>query len=169
MGLRSIDVQTNRGEGGQNEIGPELFRDIGVLRTSELLCRAPHRWRGAVFHARHRLRLFVRSAGSDRQVGPQGDRGRLRAADPHAPSRRRAHHEHPGPRRRPRARSDHDSDARSAISAAGDPSKYPEQIAEGLRPWQPKKLYFTAASADRRPGGREDRRRPPPPDPNVKL
>src|SRR6185437_11172240 len=25
-GLRSIDLQTNRGEGGQNEIGPELFR-----------------------------------------------------------------------------------------------------------------------------------------------
>src|SRR5213080_2429756 len=37
MGLRSIYVQNNRGEGGQNEIGPELFRDLGVLRTSELL------------------------------------------------------------------------------------------------------------------------------------
>ena len=47
MGLRSIDVQTNRGEGGQNEIGPELFRDIGVLRTSELL--AAHRLDGAEF------------------------------------------------------------------------------------------------------------------------
>jgi LmbE family N-acetylglucosaminyl deacetylase len=45
MGLRSIDLQTNRGEGGQNEIGPELFRDIGVLRTSELL--SAHRIDGA--------------------------------------------------------------------------------------------------------------------------
>src|SRR3972149_3551105 len=44
-GLRSIDVQNNRGDGGQNEIGPELFRDIGVLRTSELL--AAHRLDGA--------------------------------------------------------------------------------------------------------------------------
>src|SRR2546421_6169853 len=44
-GLRSIDVQNNRGEGGQNEIGPELFRDIGVLRTSELL--SAHRIDGA--------------------------------------------------------------------------------------------------------------------------
>src|SRR5579885_2423000 len=26
MGLRSIDVQTTRGDGGQNEIGPELFQ-----------------------------------------------------------------------------------------------------------------------------------------------
>src|SRR5450759_1812884 len=41
QGLRSADVQTNRGEGGQNEIGPELFRDMGVLRTSEML--AAHR------------------------------------------------------------------------------------------------------------------------------
>src|ERR1051325_5561356 len=45
MGMRSIDVQNNRGEGGQNEIGPELFRDIGVLRTSELL--AAHQIDGA--------------------------------------------------------------------------------------------------------------------------
>src|SRR3954469_7937898 len=45
MGMRSVDVQNNRGEGGQNEIGPELFRDIGVLRTSELL--AAHRIDGA--------------------------------------------------------------------------------------------------------------------------
>ena len=26
--------------------------------------------------------------------------------------------------------------------AAGDPNRYPEQIAEGLRPWQPKKVYI---------------------------
>src|SRR5918911_2506954 len=36
MGLRSIDLQNNRGDGGQNEIGPELFGDMAVLRTSEL-------------------------------------------------------------------------------------------------------------------------------------
>ncbi len=45
MGLRVIDVQNNRGDGGQNEIGPELFRDIAVLRTSELL--SAHRIDGA--------------------------------------------------------------------------------------------------------------------------
>src|SRR5215212_9910671 len=45
MGMRSVDVQNNRGEGGQNEIGPELFRDIGVLRTAELV--AAHRIDGA--------------------------------------------------------------------------------------------------------------------------
>src|SRR5262249_37930260 len=28
-----------------------------------------------------------------------------------------------------------------AFKAAGDPARFPEQLAEGLRPWQPKKLY----------------------------
>src|ERR1039457_7397243 len=45
MGLRAIDLQNNRGEGGQNEVGPELFRAMAVLRTSELL--AAHRLDGA--------------------------------------------------------------------------------------------------------------------------
>src|SRR5579885_2301760 len=45
MGLRVIDVQNNRGDGGQNEIGPELFRDMAVLRTAELL--SAHRIDGA--------------------------------------------------------------------------------------------------------------------------
>ena len=33
---------------------------------------------------------------------------------------------------------------RDAYKLAGDPTKYPEQIKEGLRPWQPKKLYHSA-------------------------
>src|SRR5438552_19188637 len=45
MGLRSVDGQNKRDQGGQNESGPELFRGIGVLRTSELL--AAHRIDGA--------------------------------------------------------------------------------------------------------------------------
>src|ERR1035438_28880 len=45
MGLRVIDVQNNRGDGGQNEIGPELFRNIAVLRPSELV--SVHRIDGA--------------------------------------------------------------------------------------------------------------------------
>ena len=33
--------------------------------------------------------------------------------------------------------------SREAFLAAGDPAKFPEQIREGLRPWQPKKFYYT--------------------------
>lgn len=32
--------------------------------------------------------------------------------------------------------------ARLAFAAAGDPARYPEQIAAGLAPWQPQKLYY---------------------------
>ena len=40
--------------------------------------------------------------------------------------------------------------SREAFKAAGDPSRYPEQIREGLRPWQPKKFYYPAVVG---PGG----------------
>lgn len=33
---------------------------------------------------------------------------------------------------------------KAAFAAAGDPGQYPEQIAAGLAPYQPKKLYYTA-------------------------
>jgi hypothetical protein len=33
---------------------------------------------------------------------------------------------------------------REAYLAAGNPAMFPEQLKEGLRPWQPKKLYFSA-------------------------
>ena len=45
---------------------------------------------------------------------------------------------------------------RDAYKLAADPAKYPEQIKEGLRPWQPKKLYHIAGSgspASRRRAG----------------
>ena len=45
QGLRVIDLQNNRGDSGQNEIGPELFQGLAVLRTAELL--SAHRIDGA--------------------------------------------------------------------------------------------------------------------------
>ena len=142
LGLRSIDLQTNRGEGGQNEIGPELFRDIGVLRTSELL--SAHRIDGAE-------QYFTRAIDYGYSFSPQevidkwgheqtvGDFVRqIRTFRPdvfltmniQGGGGDRAHEATT-------------ILAREAYKAAGDPTKYPEQITEGLRPWQPKKLYFT--------------------------
>jgi len=142
MGLRSIDLQTNRGEGGQNEIGPELFRDIGVLRTSELL--SAHRIDGAE-------QYFTRAIDYGYSFSPQevidkwgheqtvGDFVRqIRTFRPdvfltmniQGSGGDRAHEATT-------------ILAREAYKAAGDPTKYPEQIKEGLRPWQPRKLYFT--------------------------
>jgi len=166
MGLRSIDAQSNRGEGGQNEIGPELFRDIGVLRTSELL--SAHRIDGAE-------QYFTRAIDYGYSFDPQevidkwgrkeivGDFVRLiRMLRPDVMLTMNIQG-----RGGDRA---HEADtilSTEAYREAGDPTKYPEQIREGLRPWQPKKLYM-AASFGGPEGGRGGRGAAGPP-PGVKL
>ena len=143
MGLRSIDLQNNRGDGGQNEIGPELFRDIAVLRTAELL--SAHRIDGAE-------QYFTRAIDYGYSFDPQeviqkwgrqdivGDYVRLiRTLRPDVLVTMNIQG-----RGGDRAHEATTILVREAYSAAGDPSKYPEQLREGLRPWQPKKLYFSA-------------------------
>jgi hypothetical protein len=149
MGLRSIDLQNNRGDGGQNEIGPELFRDIGVLRTSELL--SAHRIDGAE-------QYFTRAIDYGYSFDPQeviekwgrkeivGDYVRLiRTLRPDVTLTMNIQG-----RGGDRAHEATTILFREAWRAAGDASMYPEQIKEGLRPWQPKKLYFSTGGG---PGG----------------
>ena len=62
--------------------------------------------------------------------------------------------------------------AREAYRAAGNPAMYPEQLREGLRPWQPRKLYFNAGAGVIGAGGRGGRGGPrtgavPAPAPSV--
>ena len=45
LGIRTALLSLTRGDGGQNEIGPELFEALGVLRTQELI--RVHRFDGA--------------------------------------------------------------------------------------------------------------------------
>src|SRR5499427_1412448 len=143
IGLRSIDVQNNRGEGGQNEIGPELFRDLGVLRTSELL--SAHRIDGAE-------QYFTRAIDYGYSFDPEevikkwgredivGDYVRfIRTLRPDVVVTMNIQG-----RGGDRAHEATTILARGAYRAAGDPNRYPEQIAEGLHAWQPQKLYFSA-------------------------
>jgi LmbE family N-acetylglucosaminyl deacetylase len=162
MGLRSIDVQTTRGEGGQNEIGPELFGDMGVLRTSELL--SAHRLDGAE-------QYFTRAIDFGYSFDPKeviekwgrteivGDFVRLiRTFRPDVVLTMNMQG-----RGGDRAHEATTVLTQEAYKAAGDPAKYPEQIKEGLRPWRAKKLYFTAGFGGR--GGPA----PTPAAPTVKL
>lgn len=144
-GLRSVDVQTTRGEGGQNEIGSELFRDIGVLRTSELL--SAHRLDGAE-------QWFARSIDFGYSFHPpeiyekwgrnevMGDFVRfIRATRPDVVLTMTIQG-----RGGDRA---HESTAvltQEAFRAAADPKQFPDQIKGGLRPWQARKLYFTGGA-----------------------
>src|SRR6476619_5563694 len=156
LGLRSVDVQNNRGEGGQNEIGPELFRDIGVLRTSELL--AAHRIDGAE-------QYFTRAIDYGYSFDPEevinkwgrdaiiGDYVRLlRTIRPDVLVTMNIQG-----RGGDRAHEATTVLVREAYRAAGDPQRYPEQIAQGLHPWQPRKLYFSAGGGAFGAGGRGGR------------
>jgi len=152
MGLRSIDVQTTRGDGGQNEIGPELFRDMAVLRTSELL--AAHRLDGAEQYFTRAIDFgysfdpqeVIRKWGGQETVG---DFVRLiRTFRPDVVLTMNIQG-----RGGDRAHEATTILTREAFHAAADPSMFPEQIRDGLRPWQPKKLYFSAGFGGGRGGG----------------
>ncbi|HEY1339381.1 MAG TPA: PIG-L family deacetylase, partial [Bryobacteraceae bacterium] len=146
MGFRSIDVQNNRGDGGQNEIGPELFRDMAVLRTAELL--SAHRIDGAE-------QYFTRAIDYGYSFDPREVIGKWGREDIVGDYVRLLRTLRPDVvltmniqgRGGDRAHEATTILVREAYYAAGDPSKYPAQLREGLRPWQPKKLYFTAPPA----------------------
>ena len=105
MGLRTVDVQNNRGDGGQNRnrsgVVPRHRRPAHVRETA--LGASALMARSSISRARDRLRLLFRSPGSNREMGTRGHCRRLCPADPHPPPRCGAHNEYPGPRRRPRA------------------------------------------------------------------
>jgi LmbE family N-acetylglucosaminyl deacetylase len=146
MGLRVIDLQNNRGDGGQNEIGPELFRDIAILRTSELL--AAHRVDGAE-------QYFTRAIDYGYSFDPNEviDKwGRNEIVGDYVRLLRTLRPDVTVTMGIQGSGGDRAHEATSvlfqqAYQEAGDPTKYPEQIREeGLHPWQPRKLYL--------PGGR---------------
>jgi LmbE family N-acetylglucosaminyl deacetylase len=154
MGLRVIDLQNNRGDGGQNEIGPELFRDIAVLRTSELL--SAHRIDGAE-------QYFTRAIDFGYSFDPEeviNKWGRKEIVGDYVRLIRTLRPDVTVTMNIQGSGGDRAHEAttilfREAFQAAGDPSMYPEQIREdGLRPWQPKKLYFPGGRGAIAAGGR---------------
>ena len=78
-GYRTAYLSLTRGDGGQNVIGPELFEELGVIRTQELL--AARRVDGGLqfFYTRNRLRFLQEPSRDAPNLGPQGRRVRYRA------------------------------------------------------------------------------------------
>jgi len=152
QGYRTALVTATRGNGGQNEIGPEIFEALGVLRTEELL--ALHRFDGAEQYFTRAVD-FGYSFSIDETFEKWGrdeitaDYVRLiRTIRPDVVFGMSPAGNNGGQHHNASAVISHD-----AYLLAGDPAKYPEQIAEGLRPWQPKKYYWTQGFGPAPPGG----------------
>jgi LmbE family N-acetylglucosaminyl deacetylase len=139
-GLRTVLVTATRGDGGQNEIGPEIFQALGVLRTEELL--AVHRFDGAEqfftraidFGYSFSLDESIQKWGHDEIVGDFVRH--IRAIRPDVIAGFICGGEGGGQH--------HQASTRltlEAFRAAADASRYPEQIREGLRPWQARRLF----------------------------
>ena len=142
QGVAALLFTLNRGEGGQNKVGSNLFDELGILRTLELL--ASDQYYGVQQRFSHVVdfgfsknpeETFEKWHGHDI---PLGDMVRvIRTFRPDvmvsrfqgAPRDGHGHHEAAGLL------------SREAFRAAADPSRFPEQIRAGLLPWQPKKLY----------------------------
>jgi LmbE family N-acetylglucosaminyl deacetylase len=142
-GARVAYLSLTRGEGGQNRIGPELFDALGVIRTEELL-QARRLDGGEQYFTRAYDFGFAKTRAEAAARWPEreilGDivrvirmfrpavvvsRWKGAAEDGHG------HHQFAG----------HLTPL--AFRAAADPAQFPEQLAEGLRPWQAQKLYVS--------------------------
>ena len=141
-GMRTTLVSATRGDGGQNEIGPEIFQALGVLRTEELL--AVHRFDGAEqyftravdFGFSFSIEESILKWGHDEIVGDYVRH--IRTIRPDVIVGFLCGGGGGGQH--------HQASTRltlEAFRAAADPSRYPEQIREGLRPWQAKRVFCT--------------------------
>ena len=141
FGVRTALATATRGNGGQNEIGPEIFEALGVLRTEELA--ALHRFDGAEQYFTRAVDFgfsFIIEETYEKWGRDEitADYVRLiRMIRPDVILGLRPDGTGGGQHHQASA-----VIARDAFKLAGDPAKYPQQLNEGLRPWQPKKFYF---------------------------
>ncbi|MDQ3321060.1 MAG: NEW3 domain-containing protein [Acidobacteriota bacterium] len=140
---RTAYLSLNRGEGGQNVIGRELFEPLGVIRSEELL-QARRLDGGQQFFTRvmdygfSKTREEAVRVWSEKTVLADMVRA-VRLFRPlvivsrftGTPADGHGHHQLAGYL------------TPIAFKAAADPNQFPEQLREGLRPWQAKKLYVS--------------------------
>lgn len=149
---RTAYLSLNRGEGGQNVIGSEIFEPLGVIRTEELL-QARRLDGGDQFFTNVMDYGFSKTRAEAARIWGEnhtlGDIVRvIRLYRPMiviarfqgTPADGHGQHQLAGYL------------TPIAFKAAADPNQFPEHIKEGLLPWQAKKLYvgqgFAASSGE---------------------
>lgn len=141
-GYRMGYLSVTRGDGGQNEIGPEFGERLGLARTQELLA-ARALDGGRQFFTRALDYGYSKSVDEAMRLWDRGqvvgDTVRvIRQFRPDvivtrfSPKPGGTHGHHTGSA----------VVALEAFKLAGDPAAYPEQLAEGLTPWQPKRIVM---------------------------
>jgi LmbE family N-acetylglucosaminyl deacetylase len=150
-GYRTAYLSLTRGDGGQNVIGPEIFEELGVIRTQELLA-ARRLDGGQQFFTRAVDFGFSKSPAEtlriwDRQAVVSDIVRVIRTFRPDVIitrfSPQGGGHGH------------HTASAILAVEAfplAGDPKALPEQLG-GLAPWQPKRILQDGGGFGRGGGG----------------
>ncbi|HMV84015.1 MAG TPA: PIG-L family deacetylase [Blastocatellia bacterium] len=155
-GIRTGLLTLNRGEGGANVVGPELYDALGVLRTEELL--AAGRYYGVDqmftrvtdFGFSKRMDETIEHWGKDVVLKDVVHAVRLYRPDViisrfHGkPRDGHGNHQTAGLM------------SAEVFKAAADPNMFPEHFKEGLRPWQVKKLYRSVGGFGGGRGGTPD-------------
>jgi len=148
-GARVILLTLTRGESGDNAIGPQLFEALGLIRTDELLTADKY------YGVDEQYFSTMIDYGFSKRLDETTEKWGLdnafrdvvrviRMARPWIVLSRFQGN----------ARDGHGSHSaagllsQQASEAAGDPARFPEQIAEGLRPWSPLKVYMGGGRAD---------------------
>jgi LmbE family N-acetylglucosaminyl deacetylase len=143
QGVRVSLLTLTRGESGDNAVGSELFDAVGLLRTEELL--VADRYYGVDRQYFSTMIDYGFSKRLDETLGKWGRDNVLRDVV------RAIRMERPFvviARFQGNPRDGHGNHeaagliTQEAFKAAGDPQAFPDQIAAGLRPWQPLKLYM---------------------------
>ena len=148
-GARVSLMTLNRGQSGDNALGPQLFDGLGLIRTEELL--VSNRYYGVD------AQYFTNAIdyGFSKRLEEALDKwGRL---DVLRDVVRIIRMERPlvlVSRFQGNQRDGHGNHQTAglmtieAFRAAGDPARFPEQLKEGLRPWQPRKVYIGGVRED---------------------
>ncbi len=139
-GVKTFAVIATRGEGGQNEIGPELYNELGVIRTREM--KAAAEIEGATLHfldlpefgfsktAEETLEKWGREVALERMVRTIRETRPHVIITHHGRMKDHGHHQAIG------------AILLEAFDVAADPARFPAHAQQGLKPWQAGRLYI---------------------------
>ncbi len=139
-GVETHAVIATRGEGGQNELGSELYNELGVIRSREMAAAA--KIEGATLHflnlpefgysksIEETFDIWGKDVAMERMVRVIRETRPHVIITNHGRMQDHGHHQAIG------------LIVQEAFDLAGDPEKFPEHLRAGLEPWQPLRLYI---------------------------